>query len=189
MEGTAYAEALKVHWNTARGKYIWYELMFAANGQLARGSYSATDSATPNPPSPRGLGISLDESAEDNVMRMDLILACTGATNVDSGTDGWTYRYEGNYDGYVQYVRRFDDWADLPVQGEIYQIDVDCTGTLVWRMKWARIELVQELIPIKPPEGKKPRLLYALIVARFTSHDDDGTKGEIVAPDSTIWWP
>jgi hypothetical protein len=189
VEGSAYCEALKVHWNTARGKYIWYELLFAADGQLARGSYSATDTGTPNTPSPRGLGISLDSSAEDNVMRMDLVLACSGAPYVDSGTDGWTYREAGNFDGYVQYVRRFDDWADLPVQGEIYQVDVDCTGSLTWRMKWARIALVQELVPIKPPERGRPKLLYALVVAKFTSFDDSDTKGEIVAPDSTIWWP
>ncbi len=189
MQGSAYVEAVKIHWNTARGKYIWYELLFSADGELAFGNYSVTDSAVPDPPSPRGLGIALDTADEDNVMRMDLVLACTGVPYVDSSTDGWTYREAGNFDAYVQYTRRVADFTDLPTAGEIYQLDLDATGVLTWRMKWARVAVKYPRIPILGAKDGKAKFVTALVVAKWTAFDDEGTKGEILAPDTTQWWP
>ena len=186
----AIVDKVVMEWDTARAKLLSYKCFFSSAGQeLLSGNYSASDSTIPNPPTPVGLGFSLDGVAVADVEKMELTLECDNPPYVTSSTSGHTYRNQGNYDASFKALVLLDNPADLPSKNTLKELKINTKsdGSEYWLMKWAIITEASPELPIEGPDGRSD-YMKGQIAGKFSGFKE-GIEGTITTPSGTVFWP
>ena len=168
-----------IDWDIEGNKFIEYTNFFeAATGALTYGSASATDVSTPNPTHSRDATLSLTGCSE--LREMHLVLRSLNPKAVTAATSRRTERVPGNQDADFT-AKIYTKDANFPAEEEIAETLFGVGSGLFWTMKWMIITLTAALLPIGGG------LFQADIAGKFTGYTG-GVKGNIIAPDGTIWW-
>ena len=168
-----------IDWDIEGNKFIEYTNFFmAATGVLTYGSASASDTSTPNPTQSRDATLSLTGCIE--LRKMQLVLISLNPKAVTAATAGRTERVPGNQDARFT-AKIYTKDANFPAEEAIVETLFGVGGGLFWTLKWMIITLTAPLLPLGGG------LFEADIAGKFTGFTG-GAKGNITAPDGTIWW-
>jgi len=185
----AIVSKVKIFCPIERGKIIYYHLDIAGNGEITKGSYSASDSTAPNPLSAKGLSFSMDGATVYGVEHWELEIDGNLTDPSWPGhLDGWAVRDEGNVDASLMWRQTFDAAGQIPEVNSFHTFQPYVTATTNYDISWGQVleEPVQYPIEGNPPG--KAEYVRAQITARFTGWKDS-VQGYIKKPGGSNYWP
>lgn len=198
--GTAIVESVRISVEIPQEedqepKPINHVVTFKANGALTKGAAVASDITIANPPNPGDLKFQYATPAGSpswttlsEVYSAMILFSCRNPTYKPGSSVYQTYRLAGNLDAHVELACQADDFSDLPAEGSIKGIKIFVTPLLYWQIDWMMIEHLNEMhVPIESGDivGATPQM-------SFKPHTTIGvtpTKGQIVKPGGSVWWP
>ena len=198
--GTAIVESVRItsqipQEENQEPKPVSHVVTFKANGALTKGAAVAADATIANPPNPGDLkfqyatpAVSPSWTTLSEVYSAEILLSCRNPTYKPGSSVYQTYRLKGNLDAQVEIQCQADDFSDLPAEGTIQGIKVFVTDTLFWRIDWMLVEHLNamrvpveagEIVSATPQLAFKPNTLVGAVA----------TKGQIINPSGSVWWP
>jgi len=183
-------DTVKVICPIGTGRHILWQGLIRATGSLAKGAYQATDSATPNPLSAKGLSFLRDGETVYGVDGWSLeIKGNLTAPKWPSHMGGWPVRDHGNIDAVLEWSQTFDAMSQLPDVNSFYEMRPYVDGTRYFDLKWMQVleEPVKYEIEGNPP-GRAEYVEMADCKAYFSGYKD-GAAGYLKKPGGTAYWP
>lgn len=172
-----------------KGAYVWHTVTAggaptAANEVLQFDGTAVTDAAVTTATCAAGLGLEIDDVAEDNVEWMRLRIGASFEPFVDSGLSGWYQRQAGNIDWLFTYRRKFGDWAELPECDQISDIKMYVSSDTYWTLRWGRFTR-----PLAVEIAAEDRLPIAATCLAQMTGAYASNLGYIKDPGSNTKWP
>lgn len=165
------------------GKHIFYHLYFAANGSIAKGAYSVTDSANPSPLNAKGLTFKIDTVAVNGVEHWDMVLDGNVAhPSYPSHLAGWPARDPGNLDVELTWRQTFDAMDQIPTINSFHQFTPYVDSARYYDILWGQVLHEPVDVPIEgEPAGQAEYIRLSECKAKFTGWKD-GVQGYFKRP-------
>ena len=191
-ENGAIVDRVLMRWDSQRPELINYVLWFsAATEAITAGSYTPSSGAVPNPPNPVGLGLKLDGAEQVGIFQMQLDIRNLTIPYRDSSTGANTARTAGNYKANFQYLQHITDPStqllarDAP---KIMLFETTDAWAGYWEMRYGLVTEIEVEADVEGGGDGQGKLHQATVSGEWTGWKT-GSKGTIITPSGTIWWP
>ncbi|MDD5477998.1 MAG: hypothetical protein PHG87_07390 [Candidatus Omnitrophica bacterium] len=196
VSGDVVVDSVEITIGVEAADIIKHTVEFSGNGALTKADISAiSDVESPEAFTSLGLKAYLGDIAESplyselsDVRTVTLRFTADNKEYNSSGTSGYTKRLAGNIGGEVTISVYADSLDDLPDEGDLAALKVMVTDTLFWELKWIIFASIGDFAA----DVETGDLIGAELSGNFSGLAFDGSswlEGEIVRPDSSIWWP
>ncbi len=192
----AICDAIEVSWDCQTAAPIACTVMFSGTGALTWGAAAADDTSTPTFFTSKARGLSFAPAAAslvyatlNDVTTVRLRISKDNAPYVTAAANGVTKREPGNWDGQLIFdALASTSLSAFPARNAFKAGKAFVTGSLFWDLRWLVVDRLDDItVDI---EGKQ--YVGARVTMSFSSHADIAgtwTKGTIIAPAPTTWWP
>ena len=195
VTGPAIVDQVDVNVDIEGGTPIELETSFSSDGAVTVGASVGVDSSVAVPEGSKlrkiEVAINIDTPvyvAIPDVTSFNLSLVSTNTSYVSSTTAGATRRIPGNKDTTGSFAQLTGDFASMLQPGDIVLLRLFVTATEFWQLTYVRIIDLSNLQVDR--EGATPvggTVNFAFSGIEVVSASP--TKGTIIQPDTTVWWP
>jgi predicted outer membrane repeat protein len=195
VTGTAIIDSVEITIDIEAGAIIAHTVNFSGNGALTKGGAVATDATTVCPPSSIGCKAEIGTmvavpvwSEISDVRTMTITITCGNQAYVSSATAGGTKRTAGNWSATVAITVYTDDYSSLPDENDSYRLRIYVDGSTFWLFEFVVFGETSDM----GADIEGAAVVGGGLNARWNAYDTVAaacTEGQIVQPDTTVWWP
>lgn len=195
VTGPAIVDQLDINVDIEGGTPIELETSFSSDGAVTVGASIGVDATIDIPEGSklRKIEVAIDLAIPvyveiPDVSSFNLSLISTNTAYVSSTTVGKTRRIAGNKDCTGSFSQLINDFADMLQPGDVVLLRLFVTATEYWQITYARIVDLSNLQVDR--EGATPvggTVNFAFSGIEIVTATP--TKGTIIQPDLTVWWP
>lgn len=199
LYGTSIVEACRVDIEIPQKEEeprpISHLVVFNGNGALHKGAAVAANTDIPNPPNPGDLIFKYATPAGSpswttltEVHKATLLFSRNNPTYRPGSSTFQTYRLKGNLRAQLELELYASSFSALPAEGSVIGVQLYVSATEFYQIDWMKVTALNAmtvqvegatLVSAKPSLVWKPATLIG----------DTVTRGQIILPDETVWWP
>lgn len=196
IEGPARVASVEISWDQETGAIIAHTVNLEGNGEVTKQAVAATDTSTPDMPTSIDRKIEIGTMAASpvwseipDVRTITLTITSANQPYNTSTTGAHTKRTGGVFSATVSFSVYTDDYASLPDENDEYRIRLYTSATEYWLLQFVRFQETGDIGADIEGAGIVAGTLSARWSARGTITTALDTEGQIVQPDTTVWWP
>lgn len=193
--GAAIVDSVEISIDIEAGGIIMLTTNFSGNGAVTLGAAVATDSTTPSLSSSIGTKVEVGTMVASpvyteitDVRTVTITITADNQSYVSSATSGQTKRTAGNISATIAVTVYDDDFGDLPAVNDDNRLRVYVDATTFWLFEFVKWAEASDLTVDREAAAIVGATLNAQWSA-FSPVDGTSTEGQIVQPDTTVWWP